>query len=400
MRTAVFTLCVTVLALAACGEAERDPTPILEKAVEALGGREALASVDSIYVRLEGHFVPPGETAAKAPYSEEFLLRLPDRLARRRVVAGLRTTSGVDGEVSWLRCGGAVADREGRDAVEDRADRDDLVCLLVLPVLEGDFKATATDEFVRVSRPGGPERQIFFDPETGLPARIVRETKDVHGNAGRLVRRFEDWGERGRLLFPSKLSARLGGSRLTLTVETFEINPGDSRGLSVVRPRDDRPFETGPIRRITIPGSGYFGVTHRGPLTDLAKVDLLLEQGLARDWVRRTGPNRRVFDTYAGKNGIAVVATLVPVRILGEGASGTLPRGIELANLADTEALAMKFSGPYPRDASLQRMLVNYGKDLGLEPAGAARYLLYSDPETESPAALSQEIRLPVRRSR
>ena len=57
----------------------------------------------------------------------------------------------------------------------------------------------------------------------------------------------------------------------------------------------------------------------------------------------------------------------------------------------------MKVTGPYPRDRSLENTLVNYGKDLGLEAAGPARYLILSNPDVGDPAELSMEVRMPVR---
>jgi hypothetical protein len=68
-----------------------------------------------------------------------------------------------------------------------------------------------------------------------------------------------------------------------------------------------------------------------------------------------------------------------------------------VARLSEVEALAMKVTGPYPRDRSLSNTLVNYGRDLGLEAAGPARWLILSDPDAGEPADLDMEIRLPVR---
>ena len=78
---------------------------------------------------------------------------------------------------------------------------------------------------------------------------------------------------------------------------------------------------------------------------------------------------------------------------------GSYARGVVVATLKEMEVLAMKFTGPYPLDDSLEKILVNYGRDLEIEPAGPARYLVLSDPEVGAPADLRQEIRLPVRKA-
>jgi len=397
--TRILIILLLLPALPACGKRATDAAPILERALTAVGGAEALAGVDSVYVRLEGAFRPPAAPDTKITYTQELLLTLPDRLAIRVEVAGIVTTKGVDGTKAWVRSGASVQDPEGPAAAEERADRDDLLSLLVRPLLDPAFVVRGAGDGVSAARPGEPARTIFFDPETGLPARIVRVARGAHGHTGNMVRTFSEWKEHGGIRFPSVLTVKLGGGRLDLTATVVEINTGDSRGLTHVRPRDEREIHTGTIERVHEPGGNYLAARQEGHYVNLAKVDVLIEQALASAYARRKGPNRRIFDRMLDESGHAVVTTLVPVQFDRDARARHLPRGVVVATLKEMEVLAMKFTGPYPLDDSLEKILVNYGRDLELEPAGPARYLVLSDPEVGAPADLRQEIRLPVRKA-
>jgi len=393
------TICVLALLVPflACGKTDPDATPVLTKAAAAIGGTEALAGVKSLYVRLEGDYFPATRPDTRIPYAQEFLLTPPDRLAVHIDVAGIATTKGVDGEKVWLRAGAAVDDLSGRAAAEIRAERDDLLSLLVAPLLDPAFTVRRTRDGVVAARAGEDERNLFFDADTGLPTRIVRVARGVKGKDGRLVRTFSDWKEHDGIRFPGTLTVKFGGNRLELTASTVEFNPRDSRGLPQRRPRDQGEFRTGEIQRVTEPGGNWFVVRQQGTYVDIAKLDVLIQQGFEASYARRRGPNRRVFDHFPDEKGVAVVGTIVPVTFDRDPRARHLPRGIEVKTYEKSEALSMKFTGPYPRDDSLEKILVNYGKDLGLTKNGVARYLVLSDPETGEPADLKQEIRLPVR---
>jgi len=385
--------------LLACGKTDPDATPVLAKALAAVGGADSIAGVKSLYLRLEGDFLPPTPPDTRIPYTQEILLTLPDRLAVRVDVAGIVTTRGVAGDKVWIRSGAAVDDRTGPAAVEEIADRDDLLSLLVAPLLDPAFSVRRTRDGVIATRTGGPDRNLFFDPDTGLPVRLVRAAQGARGNTGQLVRTFSDWTEHAGLRFPSKFTVKLGGGRLELTAKTVEFNTRDSRGLTHRRPVDRREFRMGEIRQVKEPGGNYFVVRQQGTYLNLAKLDVLIEQGFDASYARRRGPNRRVFDHFPDEKGIAVVGTIVPVTFDRDPRARHLPQGIEVKTFKAGEALAMKFTGPYPLDDSLEKILVNYGKDLGLTKNGVARYLVLSDPEIGEPADLSQEIRLPVRKA-
>ena len=159
------------LLLLACGtKTDPDPTPVLAKALAAVGGADSIAGVKCLYLRLEGDFLPPARPDTRIPYTQEILLTLPDQLAVRVDVAGIVTTRGVAGDKVWIRSGAAVDDRTGPAATEEIADRDDLLSLLVAPLLDPAFSVCRTRDGVIATRRGGPDRNLFFDPDsTGCP---------------------------------------------------------------------------------------------------------------------------------------------------------------------------------------------------------------------------------------
>jgi hypothetical protein len=394
-------LTLTLLALSlflGCGEPD-PPTPLVDRAIEAMGGREALAAVTSVYLKLEGDFLPGGEGAEKTSYAAEHLVLPPDSYAIRVVFGGLVTRRALSGDRSWTRSGAAVADLSGDQTVEEQADRDDYLSLLLVPALAKGFVTEKSEEpnRIRLVSPRGLVRSIYFDPATGLPSRMERTA--IGGGDSILVRHYEGWGKRGPILLPTRIRAESGGSRLDLAVTEAVVNGTDHDPALTARPRDVGEPKTKPIRQIRTKGGNFLTVEHKGPLTDLAKVDLLIEQALTISKSGRRGPNRRVFRQFAGEDGIAVVVTFLPVTLSRDRSAGDLPRGVAVRTLDASEALAMEFTGPYPSDSSLQDMLENYGKDLGLVATAPPHYVVLSDPNEGEPAGLRQEIRLPVRKA-
>ncbi|MEN8148327.1 MAG: hypothetical protein ABFS86_00805 [Planctomycetota bacterium] len=395
LRTPI-TLLILLLT-AACGPGA-DPRPLLQRAADTIDAGGMLTG--SLYLRQEGEFQPSGNAAAKVPYVSETLLILPDRMVTRTSVAGVVTIKGVEGGKAWVRSGAAVRDFTGDAAAEERADRDDLLALLVRPLLGPAFELSRSEDSVKAARPGERPRTIEFDPGTGFPRRLVRTSRNARGGTGEMVRSFSGWTGFGAIRFPTAIGTDLGGGRLRLTTKTVELDPADTRGLSTRRPRDRAKTRTGPIRRVPEPGGNFLLVRQRGTYVDLAKVDALLANGCRQAFATRLGPIRRVFHDLPDKDGVAVIGSLVPVRFEHVEDARKLPKGVEAARLPEVETLAMKITGPYPRDRSLENALLNYGKDLGLEAAGPARYLVLSDPDAGEPEDLEMEIRLPVRNAK
>jgi len=401
MRT-TFSALLLPLLLAGCGgepaapPADAGPPALYRRAVEALGGREAYAGVGAVTFRLAGTLRLPGEAGGR-DHSEGRTLSPPDRLRSRVVTDGLVTVKGVDGEDVWIRVGAAVEDPAGRRAAEERNDRDDLIAALLLPRLPGGCRIVAGrkggEECLKIRFPGGPERFLFLDPETGLPARLERTVQGEPGVEARLVRTFSDWAPADGILFPRKLSAVVENARAELRLASVEVR---DEPIPVRRPRDSGAGVAGAVVRGRIGGGDHLVVTHRGPLTDLARVDHLIAEALRIARLERKGPNVRIFREAPGADGEAVVSTIVPIGVTDEPSLDNLPRGVARESLPASDALVMPYTGPYPRDRSVYGPLLDMAARLDLVPAGPPRHAILSAPDRGEPIELRQEIRLPV----
>ncbi|MHC4469446.1 MAG: GyrI-like domain-containing protein [Planctomycetota bacterium] len=374
-------LLLVLALLAACNGGEERPDP-LARAIEALGGRAAFASVESLAFRVEGTLATgQGERKREAETLSEHFLRLPDGLASRRTTDGLLRRSAVTDEGVWIRMGAAVMDAKGERAAEARLSRDDLLCLLLLPL---------ADERVL------GEREVAYDPETGLPTRIAREGLRLD---------ITMWRRSADLLFPARfvrVDTRGGPFEETLAaqIRNVVVNPTDPTLATFSRPDDGGPAKLGEIRRKRMRATSTVTVTHRGPLIDLGRVDHFIERALERSLAHRRAPNARIFESFPDEEGLATIKTFVPVSFSRDPKAENLPPGAVSAHHPAEEVLYAVAVGPYPTDGSLHEPLLSRAAELGLEPAGPPRHYILSRPDEGEPNELRQEIHLPVRERR
>jgi hypothetical protein len=169
------------LAYFACGMArsqEPDAKAILDKAIEALGGAEKLAKISAfswtgtVTFKVNGRDqVSPAEFTASG-------LEQMHRKWRSNVAV-------VDGDKGWQKGGGTT--RQMRPEVLAREKRSiylQVIPVTLLPIKGKGFKYEAAGEanvgekpavILKVTAPDGKEFTLFFDKETGLPAKEVSQ---------------------------------------------------------------------------------------------------------------------------------------------------------------------------------------------------------------------------------
>lgn len=396
MRRTIPPLLVLCLFLG-CSEPEGPgPRALLDRALAAVGGREALAGVKTLGIEYRGTAHPPEEIGVETAITGEYLLRIPGGLASGQSMAGLLVRRAVTPEGGWIREGAAVRDLDPAEAAGLRSDRDDLLAALVLPLLSRPFTVKSASgesaaRAVRVSREGGDSFLLEFAPETGLPARIRRGPAGADGP----ITTFSDWSPRGALLFPGKIETAVGGGRQVIVPKDVLPNP-ETPGAVFERPDDSGPGTAGEIRREKLAATRILAVANRGRLTELASIDLFFERALAERNIRRTSPLTRIFRRFPGADGSAEVVTMATVEFPeGERVAG-FPGGFRDEPIPATDLLVMPYRGPYPKDDSIYEPLYSRAGELGLVPTGPPWHAILSDPDEGEPNDLKQEIKLPV----
>ena len=398
MRTTALFLTLA-LALFGCSGAAESPDPITEirGALAAAGGAETRQGITRLALRFEGRLLPPEGMGAATKFSGEWLLDRERGLATLVSTSGLVTRKALLPDGGWFRRGAAVADLPAMGLREERADRDDLLAILVSPLLSPPFRLSrGEDGTIEVARKGGDVFTLHLDPASGLPDRIDRVSLDESGKTYPLVRRLSDWTEIGGLLFPAQIVTELAGGSQELTVTALSVNPEASEA-TFTRPDDSGPGEAGEIRREKFASTNVVAIAQRGPLTDLASVDLFLERALERAKATRKGPLLRIFKEFPSGESPGVLLTMAAVDFSRDSAALGLPYGAHVELAPGLDHLVMPYTGPYPTSDEVYAPLFAKAEELGLVPVGRPWHAILSDPDAGAPNELRQEIRLPVK---
>jgi hypothetical protein len=178
---APLSLCsLLVLAAASAHAAVPSARAVIERYVQATGGRAALDADTTLH--LTGHVIDAGMKG-----SFEIWMQSPARALRTERVGTLRTREGIDGTTAWRTdyTSRRVNPVEGKDLEAMRADiwfateqwaRDTTCKALMGP---SSFISGRALQGVDVTPPVGPKQTLWFDLKTGLLTRITHH-RDQH----------------------------------------------------------------------------------------------------------------------------------------------------------------------------------------------------------------------------
>lgn len=192
---AVLSFCVGI-ALAVEARSADEPRAVVERAVKALGGEEALASKAGIYLKMKGTiFLPFGE-GTQAPFTAEAYARPSgtNRLAMRAELLGqaIDIVQVSSEEKGWRSMNGEVSDlsKEELEGLRQSRHHERVTALVALLKDKGFTLAPLPDAKVngrpavvlKVSYQGQPDVTLSFDKETGLPVKSAYRGKDDSGD--------------------------------------------------------------------------------------------------------------------------------------------------------------------------------------------------------------------------
>ncbi len=201
---------------------------VLDRYLEALGGRSALERVQTRYVQGEAEMsLMPGvvskwELITKAPNKRLSIFTVPD--------FG-QVTDGFDGTTAWVRNGdGPVTERVGDEFAKTRRDavfNRELQMTKVYPdlALKRVEKVGAEAAYVAESRPAPDNvERFFFGQKSGY---LLRQESEFGPEAGRVRASvlFEDYRKVDKLLLPHRLRIHMSGpgGEMDTTVRFTEV---------------------------------------------------------------------------------------------------------------------------------------------------------------------------------
>jgi hypothetical protein len=234
IRTRIGVLAAVALAAtAAAPSADAQTLPpaiqIVERYVEAVGGRDAFRQHDSR--RSEVEMAMP---AAGMTMTMEVLQARPNFTLTSMTLPGMGTmTSGYDGQVAWAMdpmSGARILSGDELEQTRQQSHFDsNLDFARLFPTMETVERATMGDRTcynVRMVTEGGVEVHNCFDTETGLLIGAVTEQTSPMGTMTAEML-FEDYQRVDGILMPMRTRMQMMGQEMVLTVKSVSHDPID-----------------------------------------------------------------------------------------------------------------------------------------------------------------------------
>ena len=210
---------------------EKDATPVLNKAIDALGGAEKLGKATAFSWKAKG-------TIKFNDNENDFTSTVTIKgLDKYRREFGNDQFSGVvvvDGDKGWRKFGENSMELEG-DALanEKRNIYLNVIPITILAVKGNGFKCEAAGEekvgdkpaaVVKVTGPDGKDFTICFDKESGLPVKVVARVLGFQGNEYTSETTFSDYKDFGGIKKAGKVVVTRDGEQFqTWEVTDFKV---------------------------------------------------------------------------------------------------------------------------------------------------------------------------------
>jgi aspartyl protease/PDZ domain-containing protein len=310
-RAALAGALATVLAAAVQAAIPEDPRGVLDRYLEATGGRAAALAERSVHVK--GTLAAFGLQGSFESWSQR-----PDRNASVTVIGPFTLREGYDGRVAWrVDQNGKFSRLDGKDLDDARASAWFENGAWLAPDQGGGAIVRLPDEsdssrryaVLEVTPPQGRSRRLWFSLDSGVLARSVGR-QDQHT----VTQRFSDFRTTAGRLRPHVItisSASMPGNDVRLTVDSVWIDAGFDP--AVFEPRDlatrDVRFLAAPPARLPFDYSARH-VWLRASVNGRPEENFLLD----------TGASVTVIDSaYAARVGLRTEGA---IQVSGAGAAG------------------------------------------------------------------------------
>ncbi|MGQ0722659.1 MAG: M16 family metallopeptidase [Candidatus Eiseniibacteriota bacterium] len=213
---------------------------VVDRMVKALGGPEKVAGISSARVASEVSLHVQGQTIQATTRT---VFAVPDRVRSEITLFGQTAVECTTPSESWAAHGGEPAPVEGEELAEGRASLEREVFLLAYPAMKSAFVLQGLGmadglEAVEVRGPTGHPFTTYFDPKTGLPARVeYRGQHPMTGKAAEFVEEFSDFRRVSGVLRPHRIVTSVDGSPFAESTVTEMIINGGVSDDDFVRPQ-------------------------------------------------------------------------------------------------------------------------------------------------------------------
>ena len=209
-----------------------DPNVVLEKYLEAIGGRDALAKVQDRTTIMRG-------TAMGQSLTIIVKQKAPNKMRQEVKAGGMDQTIIFDGEKGVMKAATQSVDVTGKELEQLKTEAS--MELMLDPEsygiklsYEGSEKIGDKDVHkVKMTLPSGIRWFTYFDAESGLK---IKEQKEMQTQMGLIeqVVVYDNYTEVDGIKYPFKLTQSFGPQSVDMTVSSVKVNKGLSDDIFVI----------------------------------------------------------------------------------------------------------------------------------------------------------------------
>ncbi len=171
---------------------DKDPMPILDKAIKALGGEEKLAKGTTFLVKSKGNVTINGnEAPVKLATTTQGLDRQQTEFEVEFNGDSLKGVMVLNGKKGWRKFGENIMDLDDEGLATARQGLYLMVVpTMILPLKGKDFKLELVPEekvsgkpadVIKVTGPDGKLFTLYIDKETSLPTKLIAKVQGMQG---------------------------------------------------------------------------------------------------------------------------------------------------------------------------------------------------------------------------
>ena len=209
-----------------------DPKIVLEKYIDAIGGRDVLSKIEDRTTIMRG-------TAMGQALTIIVKQKAPNKMRQEVKAGGMDQTIIFDGEKGVMKTATQKVDITGKELEQLKVEAS-LELLLdpesfgVKLSYEGTEKVNDKDTYkIKMTLPSGIRWFTFFDVESGLK---VKEQKEMQTQMGLIEQTvaYDNYTEVDGIKYPFKLTQSFGPQSVEMTVSSVKVNKGLSDDIFVI----------------------------------------------------------------------------------------------------------------------------------------------------------------------
>lgn len=209
-----------------------DPKVVLEKYLDAIGGRDAISKVEDRTTIMRG-------TAMGQPLTIIVKQKVPNKMLQNVKAGGMEQTIIFNGEKGVMNSADKNVDVTGKELEQLKIEAS--MELLLDPEsygvklsYEGTEKVGDKDAYkIKMTLPSGIRWFTFFDVESGLK---VKEQKEMQTQMGLIEQTvtYDNYTEVDGIKYPFKLTQSFGPQSVEMIVSSVKVNKGLSDDIFVI----------------------------------------------------------------------------------------------------------------------------------------------------------------------